>query len=145
MYVDKMIGNAEEIKPLVLLCLDENPKMRPVIGNIFKKVKELKCHCQGQERGNKQQGQLVLQTHRITLPLESDLGKLFPSEPVNQEHLEKSSLNWSALIPRVSYAICKSDGCLSEMAQGCDGYCLRCFFEYTEVRYYLQLGYHACI
>ena len=38
-YVDKVIGNAEEIKPLVLSCLDENPIVRPAAAEVLENVK----------------------------------------------------------------------------------------------------------
>ena len=38
-YVEKIIGDAEELKPLVLSCLDENPKVRPVTAEVLEKVK----------------------------------------------------------------------------------------------------------
>ena len=88
-YVDKMTGNAEEIKPLVLSCLDENPIMRPVIAKVLEEVKDLKCHCQDQGEQNQQmqqhlrqqQPQLVATTH-----LQSDTS----SDPVNQKLSEES-------------------------------------------------------
>ena len=88
-YVDKMTGNAEEMKPLVLSCLDENPIMRPVIAKVLEEVKDLKCHCQDQGEQNQQiqqhlrqrQPQLVATTH-----LQSNTS----SDPVNQKLSEES-------------------------------------------------------
>ena len=34
-----MTGDVEELKPLVLSCLDENPKVRPVTAEVLEKVK----------------------------------------------------------------------------------------------------------
>ena len=89
-YVDKMIGNAEEIKPLVLSCLDENPKMRPVTAKVLEKVKELKCHCQDQEEENQQEQQHSKQRQQqlVAAQLRSDF--ITSSEPVNQEQSEES-------------------------------------------------------
>ena len=132
-YVDKMIGTAEEIKPLVLSCLNENPIMRPATAKVLEKVKELKSHCQNQEKQNQQQQhlkqqqeqQVALQAQTITSQLQSGLS--FSSEPVNQKPFEKSALHSRSSVNKVSYTLCKSDGCSSQMLQGYDGYCLGCY------------------
>ena len=87
-----MIGNAEEIKPLILSCLDENPKMRPVTAKVLEKVKkELKCHCQDQEEEDNQQEQQhskQRQQQLMAAQLRSDF--VTSSEPVNQKQSEES-------------------------------------------------------
>ena len=94
-YVDKMIDNAEEIRPLVLSCLDENPVMRPAIATVLERVKEIKCCYQAKDQARQSQ-------------------------------------------QFMSFTQCKSDGCLSEVVQGYDGYCSRCYPNHlsTQVRKY---------
>jgi len=109
-----MTGNAKENKPLVLSCLDENPKVRPVIVKVLEKVKESECHYKEQEKQNqqqlRQQQEPVLQTQSMHPQFE---GLLFKSRV--------------AYKPRVAYTLCKSHGCSSEMIQGFDGYFLECY------------------
>ena len=54
-YTSKMTGDAKEIKPLILSCLDENPKRRPVTAKVLEEVKELKGNYQDEENQNQQQ------------------------------------------------------------------------------------------
>lgn len=44
-YLDKMSGGAAELKPLVILCLDNNPSSRPSVGEVSTKIKCLKDAC----------------------------------------------------------------------------------------------------
>ena len=41
-YLDKMIGSAANLKPLVIHCLDDNPKKRPDIAEVHETVKRMK-------------------------------------------------------------------------------------------------------
>ena len=87
-YVDKMIGNAEEVKPLVLSCLDENPNIRPVIARVLEEVKELKWHRQDQEEQNQQLQQHLRQQQQqlVAMHLQSDTS----SGPMNPKQSEES-------------------------------------------------------
>lgn len=44
-YLDMMTGNSADLKPLVISCLNDNPKSRPLIVEVTTKVKEAKDHC----------------------------------------------------------------------------------------------------
>ena len=128
-YMDKLKENAKEIKSLIVSCLDENPKMRPPSAKVLENVKELKCKYQSKEKQNqklhlKQQQQLVSHTRALHPQLQSD--PLISLDPVNQKQAEKSLHDRSP----VGKAVCKSVGCTSEMVEGCDGYCLKCYAGY---------------
>ena len=132
-YINKL-GNAEEIKPLVLSCLDENPIIRPATAKVLEKVKEVKSHCQDQEKQNKeilkqQQEQLVLKVQTMPPVLRAGEMKFISSvAEVNQKQSEESLHNKPRpLVKKVSYTLCKSDGCPSEVVQGYDGYCVGCY------------------
>ena len=129
-YMDKLKENAKEIKSLIVSCLDENPKMRPPIAKVLENVKEFKCKYQSKEKRNQkphlkqQQQQLVYDTRALHPQLQSD--PLISLDPVNQRQAEKSLHDRSP----VGRAVCKSVGCTSEMVEGCDGYCLKCYAGY---------------
>ena len=113
-HVDKMIGNAEEVKPLVLSCLDENPNVRPVIARVLEEVKELKWHRQDQEEQNQQlQQHLRQQQQLVATHLQSDTS----SGPMNRKQSEESFQDRSIT---------------SEMTQ--DSYCSRCYVTNYQVR-----------
>ena len=40
-YLKKMTGNFECLKPLVISCLEDNPKNRPTVSNVLTKIKEI--------------------------------------------------------------------------------------------------------
>ena len=40
--LDKMFGVYEDLKPLVLSCLDDNPKNRPLVGETLQEIKQVK-------------------------------------------------------------------------------------------------------
>jgi len=40
-YLDKMIGGAANLKPLVMSCLDDNPKKRPPVTQVSKSIKKV--------------------------------------------------------------------------------------------------------
>ena len=44
-YLDKMTGGAEDLKPLVVSCLDNNPKNRPPLTQISMTIKRAKDEC----------------------------------------------------------------------------------------------------
>ena len=41
-HLDEMIGPYENFKPLVIRCLDDNPKNRPLVGEALIKIKQVK-------------------------------------------------------------------------------------------------------
>ena len=41
-YLDKMIGEAEVLRPLVEECLDDDPAVRPTIANVCERIKGIK-------------------------------------------------------------------------------------------------------
>ena len=41
-YLDKMIGDAKVLRPLVEECLNNDPTRRPTIENVSKRIKEMK-------------------------------------------------------------------------------------------------------
>ena len=138
-YVDKMIGNAEEIKPLVLSCLDENPIVRQAAAEVLENVKQFKCHCQDQEEQNQQAQQHLIQQQQQLMTAQMKFN-IPSSELVNQKQSEESFHDGSI----ASYLLCKSDGCSSEMTQ--DGYCLRCCVTNqppTQVRTYIAVLNHV--
>ena len=139
-YTSKMIGDAKEIKPLILSCLDDNLKRRPVTAKVLEKVKELKGNYQDEQNQNQQQHlknkeqqpqpvsqpvleppvlmQQVLQEETMSPQLQSGAIRNISSNAINQKKSEESLL---------TTPVCKSDGCSSEMIEGYDGYCLKCF------------------
>ena len=44
-YLDKMTGGAADIKPLVMSCLDDNPKKRPPLTHVSMTIKRAKDEC----------------------------------------------------------------------------------------------------
>ena len=44
-YLDKMIGGASDLKPLVLLCLNDNPTSRPPLTQVSMTIKRAKDEC----------------------------------------------------------------------------------------------------
>ena len=44
-YLDKMTGEARKLKPLVEECLDSDPRVRPVIGNVCERIQLSKNNC----------------------------------------------------------------------------------------------------
>ena len=44
-YLDKMIGGAADLKPLVVSCLDDNPKKRPLVAQVSMAIKRAKDAC----------------------------------------------------------------------------------------------------
>ena len=44
-YVDKMIGNAADLKPLVMSCLNDSPKKRPLLAQVSMIIKRAKDEC----------------------------------------------------------------------------------------------------
>ena len=40
-YLDEMIGANKDLKPLVLSCLDDNPKNRPLVGEALREIKQV--------------------------------------------------------------------------------------------------------
>jgi len=44
-YLDKMTGGAIDLKPLVMSCLDENPKNRPPVAQVSMEIKRIKDVC----------------------------------------------------------------------------------------------------
>ena len=40
-YIDEMIGANKDHKPLVLSCLDDNPKNRPLVGEALQEIKQV--------------------------------------------------------------------------------------------------------
>ena len=131
-YINKM-GNAGEIKPLVLSCLDENPIMRPATAKILEKVKELKSRCQDKEKQNQQQKLKQQEEQQLVSKVQAMPPLLRPAkfisstaEVVNQKQSEESLRNKSS-VNKVSYTSCKSYGCPFEKVQGCDDYCMECY------------------
>ena len=47
-YLDKMTGGAADLKPLVMSCLDDNPKNRPPVVQVSMRVKRVKDVCRQQ-------------------------------------------------------------------------------------------------
>ena len=41
-YLDKMIGSATDLRPLVKSCLDDNPKNRPAVAEVSMTIKRVK-------------------------------------------------------------------------------------------------------
>ena len=41
-YLDKMIGEAEVLRPLVEECLDNDPAVRPIIATVCERIKEIR-------------------------------------------------------------------------------------------------------
>ena len=48
-YLDKMIGGATDLKPLVMSCLDDNPNSRPPVAEVSMTIKRVKDVCSGQK------------------------------------------------------------------------------------------------
>jgi len=44
-YLQKMTGNATDLKPLVISCLDDNPKLRPSVTEVSITIKAVKESC----------------------------------------------------------------------------------------------------
>jgi len=44
-YLDKMTGFAPDLKPLVISCLDDNPKKRPPVAQVSMAIKRVKIVC----------------------------------------------------------------------------------------------------
>ena len=44
-YLDKMTGGAADLKPLVMSCLDDNPKKRPPLTQVSMTIKRAKDEC----------------------------------------------------------------------------------------------------
>ena len=44
-YLDKMTGGATDLKPLVMSCLDDNPKRRPLVVQVSMTIKKAKDVC----------------------------------------------------------------------------------------------------
>ena len=44
-YLDKMTGGAADLKPLVMSCLNDNPKSRPVVAQVSVTIKRAKDEC----------------------------------------------------------------------------------------------------
>ena len=44
-YLDKMIGGAADLKPLVMSCLDDNPDSRPTLEHVSMTIKRVKDVC----------------------------------------------------------------------------------------------------
>ena len=44
-YLDMMTGSSVDLKPLVISCLNDNPKNRPLIVEVTAKIKEVKDYC----------------------------------------------------------------------------------------------------
>ena len=44
-YLDKMIGEAEVLRPLVEECLDDDPAVRPTIATVCDRIQENKDAC----------------------------------------------------------------------------------------------------
>ena len=44
-YLDKMTGGAADLKPLVMCCLDDNPKKRPQLTHISMTINRAKVEC----------------------------------------------------------------------------------------------------
>ena len=44
-YLDKMTGSAADLKPLVIACLDDNPKIRPTLTHISMTINGVKDKC----------------------------------------------------------------------------------------------------
>ena len=40
-YLDEMIGASKDLKPLVLSCLEDNPKSRPLVGEALRKIQHV--------------------------------------------------------------------------------------------------------
>ena len=47
-YLDKMTGSSVDLKPLVISCLNDNSKNRPLITDVSAKIKDAKDHCGSQ-------------------------------------------------------------------------------------------------
>ena len=137
-YLDIMKENTKELKSLILSCLDENPKKRPVIAKVLEKVKELKCNCQDNKKQNQtqlKQQQFIFQEKAAHAQLQSGPVRF---EPINQNQPENPLYN------RLSYTLCKSDRCSFKMVQGYDGYCFSCYVtnqSSTQVSFYNR---HVC-
>ena len=43
-YLDKMIGEAEALRPLVEECLDDDPTVRPTIATVCERMKGIREH-----------------------------------------------------------------------------------------------------
>ena len=43
-YLDKMIGEAEVLRPLVEECLDDDPAVRPTIATVCERMKRIREH-----------------------------------------------------------------------------------------------------
>ena len=41
-YLDDMIGVNKDLKPLAISCLNDNPKIRPLVGEVLMKIKQVK-------------------------------------------------------------------------------------------------------
>ena len=48
-YIDKMTGAYADLKPLVISCLDDNPKNRPSVTKVLTKIKHLKKNSEKRE------------------------------------------------------------------------------------------------
>ena len=44
-YLDKMTGGASDLKPLVILCLNDNPMNRPSLTQVSMTIKRVKDMC----------------------------------------------------------------------------------------------------
>jgi len=44
-YLDRITGGATHLKPLVISCLGDNPKNRPIIEDIYPQIKKVKDMC----------------------------------------------------------------------------------------------------
>ena len=44
-YLDKMTGGASELKPLVMSCLDDNPKKRPPVAEVSMTIQRARNEC----------------------------------------------------------------------------------------------------
>ena len=75
-YLDKMTGGATDLKPLVMSCLDDNPKNRPVLAQVSMTIMRVKDVCSKKssrdgmspivwwaEVSNEQQSQVSLPCH----------------------------------------------------------------------------------
>ena len=44
-YLDKMTGGVADLKPLVMFCLNDNPKYRPLVAQVSMIIKKAKEEC----------------------------------------------------------------------------------------------------
>ena len=144
-YMDIMKENTKDLVALITLCLDENPKMRPVIAKVLERVKELKCTCPDSEKQKQQQlKQQQQQPTTVYNRLQSNpvrFGPIIQNQPEDAlyHYRPKPAANEST----VSYTLCRSDGCSSKMVPGYDGYCSSCFTNQssTQVRLCYRYSY----